>query len=123
MAALGPDAVRHMLGGASSSGNPGTQAITFISSSVSMAPLDSRKAALARFREKKAKSHFAPKVRYHERKKLAEARPRYKGQFVKMEQLPQELRAQIMQQSSARAAASTSQPPASDRKDVAKGQQ
>lgn len=42
-----------------------------------------RKAALERFREKKAKRQFAPKVRYVARKKLAEARPRFKGQFVR----------------------------------------
>lgn len=49
---------------------------------------ESRKAALARFREKKAQRKFTPKVRYAARKKLAEARPRYKGQFVKLEALP-----------------------------------
>jgi CCT motif len=42
-----------------------------------------RKAALERFRAKKAKRQFAPKVRYAARKKLAEARPRFKGQFVR----------------------------------------
>ena len=37
--------------------------VTFISSSSNMAPIATRKAALVRFREKKARSHFAPKVR------------------------------------------------------------
>jgi hypothetical protein len=36
--------------------------VTFISSAANMAPLATRKAALVRFREKKARSHFAPKV-------------------------------------------------------------
>jgi hypothetical protein len=48
----------------------------------------SRQTALARFREKKAQRLLAPKVRYVARKLLAEARPRYKGQFVKLDALP-----------------------------------
>jgi hypothetical protein len=36
--------------------------VTFISSAANMAPIATRKAALVRFREKKARSHFAPKV-------------------------------------------------------------
>lgn len=67
------------------------QCATFLAASGIVAPLEARKAALARFRAKKARSHFAPKVRYHERKKLAEARPRYKGQFIKISALPKEL--------------------------------
>lgn len=66
------------------------QCATFLAASGIIAPLESRKAALARFRAKKARSHFAPKVRYHERKKLAEARPRYKGQFIKVSALPKQ---------------------------------
>lgn len=69
------------------------QCATFLAASGIVAPLEARKAALARFRAKKARSHFAPKVRYHERKKLAEARPRYKGQFIKISALPKELQA------------------------------
>lgn len=38
--------------------------VTFISSSSNMAPIATRKAALVRFRAKKARSHFAPKVRF-----------------------------------------------------------
>lgn len=44
-----------------------------------------RRAALERFRKKKANRSYAKKVRYQARKKLAEQRPRYKGQFIKME--------------------------------------
>eukprot|EP00892_Ulva_mutabilis_P002202 jgi/Ulvmu1/11983/UM082_0062.1 len=75
------------------SGIPRTirQCATFLAASGIIAPLESRKAALARFRAKKARSHFAPKVRYHERKKLAEARPRYKGQFIKVSALPKQV--------------------------------
>lgn len=36
--------------------------VTFISSAANMAPIATRKAALVRFREKKARSHFALKV-------------------------------------------------------------
>jgi len=44
-----------------------------------------RLAALAKFREKRKRRSFAKKVRYESRKKLAEQRPRVRGQFVKME--------------------------------------
>lgn len=39
--------------------------------------------ALNRFREKKRRRQFRKRVRYHVRKRLAEARPRYKGRFSK----------------------------------------
>jgi len=43
-----------------------------------------RKLALERFHRKKANRVYTKKVRYEARKKLAEQRPRYKGQFVKL---------------------------------------
>ncbi|KAF8403372.1 hypothetical protein HHK36_011474 [Tetracentron sinense] len=42
-----------------------------------------REAALTRFRLKRKDRCFGKKVRYHSRKKLAEERPRLKGQFVR----------------------------------------
>lgn len=42
-----------------------------------------RQEALNRFREKKRRRQFRKRVRYHVRKRLAEARPRYKGRFSK----------------------------------------
>ncbi|XP_042502191.1 two-component response regulator-like APRR3 isoform X2 [Macadamia integrifolia] len=42
-----------------------------------------REAALTRFRLKRKDRCFEKKVRYHSRKKLAEQRPRLKGQFVR----------------------------------------
>lgn len=53
-----------------------------------VASAEARQEALARFRGKKAQRQLTPKVRYVARKKLAEARPRYKGQFIKMDALP-----------------------------------
>lgn len=44
-----------------------------------------RLAAVARFREKRKHRSFVKKVRYESRKKLAEQRPRVRGQFVKIE--------------------------------------
>lgn len=44
-----------------------------------------RQAALERFRKKKANRCFVKKVRYQARKELAQQRPRYKGQFIKMD--------------------------------------
>ncbi|CAD7700738.1 unnamed protein product [Ostreobium quekettii] len=44
-----------------------------------------RLAAVAKFREKRKHRSFAKKVRYESRKKLAEQRPRVRGQFVKTE--------------------------------------
>lgn len=44
-----------------------------------------RKAAIHRFREKRKARTFDKKVRYESRKRLAESRPRIKGQFVKAE--------------------------------------
>jgi len=51
----------------------------------SAAQLAARSAALARFREKRKNRTFQKKVRYESRKKLAEQRPRIRGQFVKQE--------------------------------------
>ena len=42
-----------------------------------------RKAALERLREKKKLRCFRKKVRYESRRRLAESRPRVRGQFVK----------------------------------------
>lgn len=45
--------------------------------------LRDRRAALQRFRNKRANRSFAKKVRYECRKQLADSRPRVKGRFVK----------------------------------------
>ncbi|MCD7452819.1 hypothetical protein HAX54_018260 [Datura stramonium] len=42
-----------------------------------------RAAALTKFRQKRKERCFEKKVRYHNRKKLAEQRPRVRGQFVR----------------------------------------
>ncbi|KAF1899643.1 hypothetical protein Lal_00019773 [Lupinus albus] len=42
-----------------------------------------REAALTKFRQKRKERCFDKKVRYHNRKKLAEQRPRIRGQFVR----------------------------------------
>ncbi len=42
-----------------------------------------RKAALQKLREKKKLRNFEKKVRYESRRRLAESRPRVRGQFVK----------------------------------------
>jgi pseudo-response regulator 7 len=42
-----------------------------------------RKAALEKLREKKKLRSFKKKVRYESRRRLAESRPRVRGQFVK----------------------------------------
>ncbi|XLR13085.1 hypothetical protein S83_041023 [Arachis hypogaea] len=42
-----------------------------------------REAALTKFRQKRKERCFEKKVRYHSRKKLAEQRPRIRGQFVR----------------------------------------
>lgn len=42
-----------------------------------------RKAAIAKFREKRKARNFNKKVRYESRRRLAETRPRVRGQFVK----------------------------------------
>eukprot|EP00239_Pterosperma_sp_CCMP1384_P001292 CAMPEP_0197848756 /NCGR_PEP_ID=MMETSP1438-20131217/9916_1 /TAXON_ID=1461541 /ORGANISM="Pterosperma sp., Strain CCMP1384" /LENGTH=384 /DNA_ID=CAMNT_0043461153 /DNA_START=225 /DNA_END=1379 /DNA_ORIENTATION=+ len=47
-----------------------------------------RASALTKFREKKKSLTFEKKVRYVSRKKLAESRPRIRGQFVKQETSP-----------------------------------
>ncbi|KAL4575154.1 hypothetical protein LXL04_021996 [Taraxacum kok-saghyz] len=45
--------------------------------------LAQREAALNKFRQKRKERCFEKKVRYHSRKKLAEQRPRVRGQFVR----------------------------------------
>ena len=58
-------------------------------SSMQVTPGDSavwaanRKAALEKLREKKKLRSFRKKVRYESRRRLAESRPRVRGQFVK----------------------------------------
>lgn len=42
-----------------------------------------REAALNKFRQKRKERNFEKKVRYHSRKRLAEQRPRMRGQFVR----------------------------------------
>ncbi len=42
-----------------------------------------REAALTKFRQKRKERCFEKKVRYQSRKKLAEQRPRIRGQFVR----------------------------------------
>lgn len=44
-----------------------------------------RQFALAKYLEKKSRRNFEKKVRYESRKRLAEARPRVRGQFVKQD--------------------------------------
>lgn len=46
-----------------------------------------RQAAVAKYLEKRKHRSFKKKVRYESRKRLAEARPRVRGQFVKQDQL------------------------------------
>lgn len=45
--------------------------------------LDRREAALMKFRQKRKERCFDKKIRYVNRKKLAERRPRVRGQFVR----------------------------------------
>ncbi|CAL0299573.1 unnamed protein product [Lupinus luteus] len=45
--------------------------------------ISQREAALTKFREKRKERCFHKKVRYQSRKKLAEQRPRFRGQFVR----------------------------------------
>ena len=42
-----------------------------------------RKLAIAKFREKRKARNFDKKVRYESRRRLAETRPRVRGQFVR----------------------------------------
>ncbi|KAM0847219.1 hypothetical protein ACQ4PT_055144 [Festuca glaucescens] len=47
-----------------------------------------RMAAVSKFREKRKERNFGKKVRYQSRKRLAEQRPRVRGQFVKQQAPP-----------------------------------
>lgn len=53
------------------------------SNEVNMSKIDRREAALMKFRQKRKERCFDKKIRYVNRKKLAERRPRVKGQFVR----------------------------------------
>ncbi|XP_071717700.1 two-component response regulator-like APRR1 isoform X2 [Rutidosis leptorrhynchoides] len=53
------------------------------SNNVNVHKLDHREAALLKFRQKRKERCFDKKIRYVNRKKLAERRPRVKGQFVR----------------------------------------
>lgn len=48
-----------------------------------------REAALIKFRQKRKERNFEKKVRYYSRKKLAEQRPRVRGQFVRQPSVPE----------------------------------
>ncbi|OMO92259.1 hypothetical protein CCACVL1_06894 [Corchorus capsularis] len=50
---------------------------------VNLSKVDRREAALMKFREKRKQRCFDKKIRYVNRKKLAERRPRVRGQFVR----------------------------------------
>ncbi|KAF3565000.1 hypothetical protein DY000_02018054 [Brassica cretica] len=69
--------VAKIIGSSSSSDNPSNQQ----SSGSDRAA--QREAALIKFRLKRKERCFEKKVRYHSRKKLAEQRPRIKGQFIR----------------------------------------
>ncbi|KAG7538629.1 CheY-like superfamily [Arabidopsis suecica] len=68
--------VAKLLGSGSSSDNPLNQQSSGSDRSAQ------REAALMKFRLKRKERCFEKKVRYHSRKKLAEQRPRVKGQFI-----------------------------------------
>ncbi|KAH6781618.1 hypothetical protein C2S52_001626 [Perilla frutescens var. hirtella] len=53
------------------------------SNEMNMSKVDRREAALMKFRQKRKERCFDKKIRYVNRKKLAERRPRLKGQFVR----------------------------------------
>ncbi|OIV99988.1 hypothetical protein TanjilG_26326 [Lupinus angustifolius] len=53
------------------------------SSEVNLSKVDRREAALMKFRQKRKERCFDKKIRYVNRKRLAERRPRVKGQFVR----------------------------------------
>ncbi|XP_074316408.1 two-component response regulator-like APRR1 [Silene latifolia] len=53
------------------------------SSEAGLSRVDRREAALSKFRQKREKRCFDKKVRYANRKRLAERRPRIRGQFVR----------------------------------------
>ncbi|KAE8720471.1 hypothetical protein F3Y22_tig00019423pilonHSYRG00030 [Hibiscus syriacus] len=53
------------------------------SSEVKPSKVDRREAALVKFRQKRKERCFDKKIRYVNRKKLAERRPRLRGQFVR----------------------------------------
>ncbi|XP_039056241.1 two-component response regulator-like APRR1 [Hibiscus syriacus] len=53
------------------------------SSEVKPSKVDRREAALVKFRQKRKERCFDKKIRYVNRKKLAESRPRLRGQFVR----------------------------------------
>jgi len=52
--------------------------------------LSQREAAVNKFRQKRKERNFEKKVRYHSRKRLAEQRPRVRGQFVRQSGQDQE---------------------------------
>ncbi|KAJ6676834.1 RESPONSE REGULATOR AND TRANSCRIPTION FACTOR RR-A-TYPE FAMILY-RELATED [Salix viminalis] len=56
---------------------------TSTSSDVKLNKVDRREAALIKFRQKRKERCFDKKIRYVNRKKLAERRPRVRGQFVR----------------------------------------
>lgn len=70
----GIGAVKSSTGGASGTGS---------GSGVDINRSAQREAALTKFRQKRKERCFEKKVRYQSRKKLAEQRPRVRGQFVR----------------------------------------
>ncbi|KAJ0266680.1 Two-component response regulator-like APRR3 [Hirschfeldia incana] len=70
--------VAKIIGSSSSSDNPSNQQKSSGSDRAAQ-----REAALMKFRLKRKDRCFEKKVRYHSRKKLADQRPRVKGQFIR----------------------------------------